>query len=534
MSTGKLSAPKSTWQSLTSRQKNALLIIIIAALVLRLVMAFVSDSFNHPDENYQIMEQAHRLVFGYGFIPWEYRFAARSWMVPGIMSLFLFSFKWLGIDRPEIYVPAVHAIMSIISLIFVLVAFNIATRLKSPRAGLWAAFITAVWYEMIYFAVRPLSEVWGALFFIVGLALVVKAGRVPGPALRDEKPDRKLPLTSTSGIFWGTLLICLSAAIRIDLIPLAAVAVLLYAPWRNKTLLLTTALAFIVFVVFTGLFETITLGKSFESYLHYYLADKTFFMQNSFGDTFGYDYLLFPGFASLFLFWAVWLAGLVRWKQSGKIVVLCLVVVLSHFLVPVKAHEIDYRHVFIVIPLTLIVGGIIISRMQGFVKDENIRKYFVPVMVVLIIIISTAGAFIKLPLENNIYTGKPVDVYSHSIFYNNPRLKAYLYLSGQGDVAGVLDDAGLWFRSGGYYYLHKNVPLYFSSKPPRDPAYFSHVVSREGSYVPEEFEPIKAFDDIIVYRRKDTSFIYKTDPNFTYDIFQDGIDNNPALLDNLR
>ena len=97
-----------------------------------------------------------------------------------------------------------------------------------------------------------------------------------------------------------------------------------------------------------------------------------------------------------------------------------------------------------------------------------------------------------------------------------------------------MDDAGLWFRSGGYYYLHKNVPLYFANKPPRDPAYFSHVVSREGSYVPGEFEPIKAFEDVIVYRRKDINFVYKVDPDFTYDIFQDGVDNNPALIDKLK
>ena len=404
MATRKLSAPKSIWQSLTGGQKNALLIIILAALVLRLVMAFVADSFNHPDENFQIMEQAHRLVFGYGFIPWEYRFAARSWMVPGIMSLFLFPFKWLGIDRPDIYVPAVHAIMGIISLIFVIAAFRIGTRLKSPRAGLWAAFITAGWYEMIYFAVRPLSEVWGTLFFIVGLVLYVQ-----------ERTARRT--------FWGTLLICLSAAIRIDLIPLAAAAILLYAPWRNRKLLFTTAVAVIISIVFTGLFETITLGKPFVSYLHYYEVDKSFFMQNSFGDTFGLDYLLFPGFASLFLFWVVWLAGLINWKSTGKIAVLCLIVVLSHFLVPVKAHEIDYRHVFIVIPLTLIVSGILISEIQESVKDKGLQKYIAPALAIVIIIISGAGAIVKLPLEKNIYAGKPVGVYSHSIFYNNPRLR---------------------------------------------------------------------------------------------------------------
>ena len=39
-----------------------------------------------PDEVHQSLEQAHRLVFGYGFVPWEYQLGARSWILPGLLA----------------------------------------------------------------------------------------------------------------------------------------------------------------------------------------------------------------------------------------------------------------------------------------------------------------------------------------------------------------------------------------------------------------------------------------------------------------
>src|SRR6185369_14224273 len=39
-----------------------------------------------PDEVYQSLEQAHRLVFGFGFLPWEFDVGARSWVFPGLLA----------------------------------------------------------------------------------------------------------------------------------------------------------------------------------------------------------------------------------------------------------------------------------------------------------------------------------------------------------------------------------------------------------------------------------------------------------------
>ncbi len=42
-----------------------------------------------PDEIFQSVEQAHRLAFGYGMLPWEFVDGARSWIFPGALAIVL-------------------------------------------------------------------------------------------------------------------------------------------------------------------------------------------------------------------------------------------------------------------------------------------------------------------------------------------------------------------------------------------------------------------------------------------------------------
>jgi len=56
------------------------------ALGLRLIPAIFYPGINHPDEVFQSLEQAHRLVFGYGAVPWEFEYGARSWLLPGMLA----------------------------------------------------------------------------------------------------------------------------------------------------------------------------------------------------------------------------------------------------------------------------------------------------------------------------------------------------------------------------------------------------------------------------------------------------------------
>ena len=107
---------RDTLQETDSSYRRIVWLIIAGGLLLRVALALFTDNLSHPDENFQIFEQAHRVVFGYGLIPWEFRFSVRSWLTPGLVAGLLYPFKLLGLDNPNLYIPAIRIILGLFSL----------------------------------------------------------------------------------------------------------------------------------------------------------------------------------------------------------------------------------------------------------------------------------------------------------------------------------------------------------------------------------------------------------------------------------
>ena len=57
--------------------------ICVAGLVARLAVYYLRPGIVAPDEVFQYLEQAHRLVFHVGLVPWEYVLGIRNWLIPG-------------------------------------------------------------------------------------------------------------------------------------------------------------------------------------------------------------------------------------------------------------------------------------------------------------------------------------------------------------------------------------------------------------------------------------------------------------------
>ena len=55
------------------RSPHFLPLILVLAFVLRATFALTTHYIAHPDEVFQYLEPAHRLVFGQGIVTWEYR-----------------------------------------------------------------------------------------------------------------------------------------------------------------------------------------------------------------------------------------------------------------------------------------------------------------------------------------------------------------------------------------------------------------------------------------------------------------------------
>src|SRR6185437_11850256 len=73
-------------------------LILIVGIILRIYAALSHIDTVHPDEHFQTLEPASKVVFGFGWMSWEWGVGSRSWFVPALYMPLLFIFKLLGFN----------------------------------------------------------------------------------------------------------------------------------------------------------------------------------------------------------------------------------------------------------------------------------------------------------------------------------------------------------------------------------------------------------------------------------------------------
>src|ERR1700733_13910888 len=129
--------------------------ILLLAATLRLPLAFWPN-FHHPDEIFQYLEPAWRLLGHDGVVSWEWRYGMRGWLLPATMAGPVALGDWLVPGGNGSFVlPRLVAAIS--SLSIVVSAWAFGDRVSRTHA-IVAAGATAIWFELVYFAPHTLSE----------------------------------------------------------------------------------------------------------------------------------------------------------------------------------------------------------------------------------------------------------------------------------------------------------------------------------------------------------------------------------------
>lgn len=149
---------------------------LLLGAVLRAWLALHDDGIYWPDEIYQSFEPAHRLVFGYGLIPWEFVKGARNWALPGLVAGVMELTRALGLHQPRGYLDAVKLLFAGLGVGTGWATWRLA---RGSGAGLWASAIAAAAFLLaapaIYFGPRALSGTACALPLALGLALLLES-----------------------------------------------------------------------------------------------------------------------------------------------------------------------------------------------------------------------------------------------------------------------------------------------------------------------------------------------------------------------
>ena len=147
-----------------------------AAFFLRVGVAVSSDWIYRSDELVQHLEQAHRLVFGYGIVPWDYHYGARNWLaiMPAATTLKLLQI--MGLGHPDYYVPAVKILNATLSMAVPAGLYFFLRRHLSEIAARAGFVFCCFWWEFLIFAPHTLPSQYGGILIAAGLGCMATQG----------------------------------------------------------------------------------------------------------------------------------------------------------------------------------------------------------------------------------------------------------------------------------------------------------------------------------------------------------------------
>ena len=310
---------------------HPLALVLLLALAIRLPLAFWPNTI-HPDETFQYLEPAWRMLGHDGIVTWEWRVGIRGWFLPTLIAGPVALGDWIAPDGSGAFVVS-RLVFALASLSIVVSAWVFGARISRTHA-IVAAFVAAMWFEIILFAPHTLSE-------SLATALIVPAALL----LTDDPSRRRLII--------GGALLALAFVCRFQYAPATAVLVIGVC-WRNWRNLLPMIAGGIVALLFAAMIDiahgAVPFGWLVANIEQNLLHDRA----AGFGVS--------PMFAYLSSFWITWSAAIVLlfaavWRGSRHaplLLAMALTDILFHSLI---AHK-EFRFIFLSVVLLIILAAL--------------------------------------------------------------------------------------------------------------------------------------------------------------------------------
>ncbi|WOL05414.1 GPI mannosyltransferase 3 isoform X1 [Canna indica] len=319
------------------------------ALAFRAANALLIQTYFNPDEHWQSLEVAHRIVFGYGHLTWEWKEGIRSYLHPLLFALLYKMLAFLRLDTPRFMAKAPRLLQSLFASLGDLYMYKLSKLIFDEHVAKWALFCQLTNWFMFFCITRTLSNSLETVLTVMGLFYWLSSS---GTSKQLSSASRKL----------GLFIAALACAIR----PTSAIT------WLYVGLLdlfkMHSRLPFLLIEVFpigilvlaiSGLLDLWMYG----SFIIVPLNFLRFNFLSSGGDYYGihkWHWYFTQGFPSMLLtFLPYSLIGIFRskeWRISGLIAwVLGVYSVLGHK---------EFRFVLPVLPIALIFSGYSLAVMS--------------------------------------------------------------------------------------------------------------------------------------------------------------------------
>ena len=378
-------------------------------------------NMNWPDEIFQSVEQAHRFVFGYGLIPWEYREGLRSYLFPGLLAILVWLGQWLGAGS------AGYGI--IVTMAMVLVSLYPLWGLLTYRAWMIRELLllflaVGCWYEILYFAPKAATEIFCANLILGSVLFLFR----PGVA------------TTRLGAIIPSLIIGLAGGIRIQYLP--AVAIIWLWGWvvlSRRTLALMTA-GLLGGLLLTGLIDLPIHGAPFHSLRMNIEKNLLEDIASRWGISPWYYYFSERFNALGWYLVPLMIFSLFGIKPFPVLLAIGLATLLPHLLIGHK----EFRFIFLSYWCLMALAAVGSIQIVRLIQGSSWRQLATPAYGILVAFWAISNLRLGLAFPD--------------WFAERDTFLALRALSRDQGICGLATVNIPWHRSGGYYYLHHPVP----------------------------------------------------------------------------
>jgi hypothetical protein len=450
--------------------------LLLFAFALRIEVITLYPYTIHPDEVFQVTEQAYRLVYHQGIVPWEFRQGIRGWLWPGVVGGVIWLLKAIT-GSPAGIALAVASFCSLLSLATVLVGYFLGKQISRTHAII-GGFVGAIWVEFIYFAAHPLTETIAADFLLVALYLMA--------------------LTATGRrVFMAGL--CLGACfiMRFHLGPGLALAAFWYARGNIVERWLPLMAGAAIPLAIYSTVDWFTWGAPFASIYNNFDANIVHARSNTYGiePAWAYlDHILLKWSGAFAVLSALIALGARRYPMWLAV---ALTIILTHSLIAHKEYRFIFPAIACLITLAAIGAGDAVAFVTSNVRSAHLANFALPGVLALFAVTSLAIALSTefLPLWSK----------------GRPAIEAFGWAGKQADMCGMGLYGVAWLDTPGYSGLHRSVPIYQNdSSDPRAIEDLSHAynfaLGVPRTLLPPAFTPVKCFstndtDKLCMYER---------------------------------
>ena len=452
---------------------KALLIFLFFAYILRLVPSLNSLFLIRADE-VQFWDMAHKSVFGYGCIAWEYRVGARSWLYVWPLAAPLLICKWLGFADPSSYIPIVKSFLSAVSLIVPFGMWRFMTSFYDSKVGWLSLVLGCLWYELCLTPSHGLTEFYTVYLCFGALALWSRnpsafqaaiSGFLLGLALI-YRPHNAVPISVIGGVF-------------------------LYFPANRvkKIILIGGAAALILACAL----DWLTFGRLAHSFILY--GSSIFAATELQGLNPHWQQIVNLALCSLCVFPAMIGYGILHYKKHGFLISVILAGLIFFTLQGAQ----EYSYIAIIIPFLLCLLAYVLAH-----ECDRLLRFSLAFYLSFVCALGFMG---KIPPLFIFKDNWKVVVRPNGAFFKDPVLETAWELSRMpsGSVIWGFGDA---VAAGGYYVFHHHRQIFFPGGVPahaeliknRDPRSFArYLVLPSGSGLIEGFHPIKTVQGLTIH-----------------------------------